>query len=113
MVRSMLKTKSLPKELWAEAVNWSVYLLNMCPTKTVKDVTPEEAWSKKKPDVRYLKVFGCVAYAHVPDQMRKKLDDKGEVRIFVGQSNVSKVYRIYNPKIGKMIISRDVVFAED
>ena len=113
MVRSMLKTKSLPKELWAEAVNWSVYILNRCPTKTVKNMTPEEAWSGQKPDVRDLKVFGCVAYAHVPDKKRKKLDDKSEVCVFIGKSSISKAYKLFDPKTGKVVISRDVIFAED
>ncbi|MCI29805.1 retrovirus-related pol polyprotein from transposon TNT 1-94 [Trifolium medium] len=31
-----------------------------------------------------LKVFGSIAYRHVPDQLRKKLNDKGQQMIFVG-----------------------------
>lgn len=37
---------------------------------------PNEAWSNQKPEVGHLKIFGCIAYAHVTDQTRKKLDDK-------------------------------------
>ena len=113
MVRSMLKTKSLPKVFWAKAVNWCAHILNMCPTKSVKNITPEEAWSGYKPNASHLKIFGCIAYAHIPDEKRKKLDDKGETCIFVGYSNDSKAYRLYNPRSQKLIISRDVVFAED
>jgi len=40
--------------------------------------TPQEAWSGYKPIVSHLKVFGSVAYAHVPDQRRAKLDDKSK-----------------------------------
>lgn len=36
MVRGMLKNKYLPKSYWAEAVTTAVYLLNKCPTKSVK-----------------------------------------------------------------------------
>src|ERR1044072_2337374 len=78
MVRSMLYCKKLPKSFWAEAVACAVYLLNRCPVKSVRGKTPEEAWSGKRPNLSHLKVFGCVAYAHVPDQLRKKLDDKAE-----------------------------------
>ena len=58
------------------------------------------------------RVFGCIAYAHVPDQLRKKLDDKGEKCIFIGYSTDSKAYKLYNPETKKVIISRDVTFDE-
>lgn len=37
-----------------------------------------------KPNISHLRVFGSLAYRHVPDQLRKKLDDKGEQMILVG-----------------------------
>ncbi|XP_074353008.1 uncharacterized protein LOC141692171 [Apium graveolens] len=76
MARSMVKAKHIPRTFWAEAVLCAVYLLNRCPTKSVRNKTPNEAWSGSKPSVGHLRIFGCIAYAHVPDQKRKKLDDK-------------------------------------
>ena len=108
MVRSILKVKHLPNEYWAEAVNRAVYILNRCPTKVVMNKVSEEAWSGKKQFVTHMKVFGCVAYAHVPDRLRKKLDNKGEKCISVGYSDDSKEYKLYNPSTKKFIISRDV-----
>ncbi|KAL8135853.1 hypothetical protein AgCh_010456 [Apium graveolens] len=78
MARSMVKAKHLPRTFWAEAVQCAVYLLNRCPTKSVRNKTPNEAWSGSKPSVGHLRIFGYIAYAHIPDQKRKKLDDKGE-----------------------------------
>ena len=49
MVCSMLSNKNIPKIFWLEAVNWTVYVLNMCPTLANKDVTPEEAWKGVRP----------------------------------------------------------------
>ncbi|XP_072076479.1 uncharacterized protein [Arachis hypogaea] len=83
-----------------------------CLTKIVRDKTPEEAWSGKRPSIHHFRIFGCIAYAHVPDQLRKKLDDKGEKYIFIGYSTDSKAYKLYNPKTKKVIISRDVTFDE-
>ena len=60
-----------------------------------------------------MRVFGCVAYAHVPDQLRKKLDSKGEKCVFVGYCDESKAYKLYNPSTKKLIVSRDVQFIED
>ncbi|KAJ8620898.1 hypothetical protein MRB53_029427 [Persea americana] len=76
-------------------------------------MTLEEAWSGRKPSVDHFKVFGCIAYAHIPDQKRTKLDDKGAKCIFLGVSEHSKAYKLFNPIIEKVITSRDVVFDEE
>ncbi|GMI71530.1 hypothetical protein HRI_000822300 [Hibiscus trionum] len=75
-------------------------------------MTPNDAWSDKKPGIGHLKIFGCNAYAHVPEQIRKKLDERGEQCIFIGYDERSKAYRLYNPVTKKLIISRDVEFDE-
>ncbi|MCO5559738.1 hypothetical protein L7F22_013340 [Adiantum nelumboides] len=85
---------------------------NMCPTCALKTITPYESWYDKKPSVSYLRVFGCLAYAHIPQQLRGKLDDKAVKCIFVGYSSGSKGYRLYNPATNKIFESRDVIFAE-
>jgi hypothetical protein len=113
MVRTMLKEKKLPKEFWAEAVAYNVYLLNICPTKSVRNMTPQEAWSGEKPTISHLRVFGCVAYAQILKAKRKKLDDHEEKCIFIGSSETSKAYKIYNPITNKDAVSRDVIFSEN
>uniref|UniRef100_A0A2N9GX95 Uncharacterized protein n=1 Tax=Fagus sylvatica TaxID=28930 RepID=A0A2N9GX95_FAGSY len=113
MARSMLKSKKMPKELWAEAVDCAVYLSNRCPTRSVQGKTPQQAWSRKKPTVSHLRVFGSIAYMHVPDQERSKLDDKSEKYVFIGYDPSSKGYKLYNPSTKKVIVSRDVEFDEE
>ena len=112
MVRSMLAGGSIPKNFWPEAVNWSVHILNRSPTFVVQDMTPAETWSGRKPVVNHFKIFGCIAYAHIPDEKRRKLDFKGEKCIFLGVSDQSKAYKLYNPITKRIVISRDVVFDE-
>lgn len=103
MAKSMLHEKGLPKSFWAEAINAAMYLLNRCPTKAAWNQTPIEAWSRTKPLVRHLKVFGCVCYAQVPKEKRRKLDEISEKCIFVGYSAQSQGYRLYSLKTNKMI----------
>ncbi|TXG50951.1 hypothetical protein EZV62_023475 [Acer yangbiense] len=43
---------------------------------------------------------------------RKKLDDKAEKCIFIGYSQVTKGYKLYNPVTEKVIVSRDITFDE-
>jgi len=72
MARIMLSYKQLSNEYWAEAVACSIYLLNRSPTVSVKNMVSEEAWSGTKTGVAHIRVFGSVAFAHVPTELRKK-----------------------------------------
>jgi transposase InsO family protein len=113
MARSLLKEKSLSNTFWAEAVACSAYLLNRSPTTKLKMKVPQEAWSGTKLNVAHLRTFRCIAYAHIPSELRKKLDDRSEKCIFTGYSETSKAYRLYNPISKKLILSRDVKFLEN
>jgi len=104
--------KSMPHHYWAEAVATVVYIMKRTPTVAVHGMTPEEKYSGRKPDLSHLKVFGCIAYVHVPDELRTKLDSKAEKCVFIGYSLEQKGYRCYNPVTRKMRVSRDVVFDE-
>jgi hypothetical protein len=49
-----------------EAVMCANYVLNRCPTKALRVITPYEAWNGRKPMVSHMRIFGCLAYALVP-----------------------------------------------
>ena len=113
MVHCMLSSKKVPKPFWTEAVNWTFYFLNRCPTLAVKNVTPQEAWSGVKPSVEHLQVWGCVAHVHIPEAKRGKLDDKSFPCILLGMSDESKGYRLFDPKTKRIVVSKDVMFEEE
>lgn len=93
----MLYTAKLQKRFWAEAVITAAYILNRSPHFNLEK-TSEEIWSGLRPNVKHLKVFGCVAYSHIPKQQRKKFDKQSEKSIFVGYSETTKGFRLYNHK---------------
>jgi hypothetical protein len=64
----MILAQGLELEFSGEAMNTAVYIKNQCPTKALDSKTPLEVWSGRKPDVSHLRVFGCKAFAHVPDE---------------------------------------------
>ncbi|RDX90417.1 putative mitochondrial protein, partial [Mucuna pruriens] len=74
----------MPKTFWAEAVAWSVHVLNRSPTLVVRNKTTKEAWNIVKPSVKYFRVFGCISHVHVPDAERTKLDDKSLCCVLLG-----------------------------
>ncbi|GJT82606.1 retrovirus-related pol polyprotein from transposon TNT 1-94 [Tanacetum coccineum] len=110
---STLSCKKMPKEFWAEAVDCAVYLLNRCPSKSLDNKTPQEAWNGLKPTVSHLQVSGSIAYVHVLSQRRSKLDDRSEKHVFVGCDKQSKGYKLYNPVTRKVVVSRDVEFKKE
>ena len=81
--RAMLEEKSLPKFYWAEAVRIAVYIQNRIGEK----VSPHELYFGRKPNLLHLRVFGSIAYVHVPKEKRRNLDAKAEKCIFVGYSD--------------------------
>nr|KYP57685.1 Retrovirus-related Pol polyprotein from transposon TNT 1-94 [Cajanus cajan] len=111
MVRNLLTECGVSKYFWPEVINWSVHILNRSLTFFVKNMTPEEAWSGRKPTVDHFRIFGCIAYAHIPDKKRSKLDDKGEKCIFLGVSDQSKAYKLYNHITKKIILLVVMLFS--
>jgi hypothetical protein len=103
----------MPLFLWADACYTTIYLQNRSPHKAVGSMTPEEAFSRKKPEVGHLRIFGCITYSHVPSKKRKMLETMVERGICVGYSWTSKAFRIYLPSLRKIVLRRDVRFEED
>ena len=58
-----------------------VYLINKCPSIALNFKTPEEIWFGHPPSLKQLKVFGCVAYAHI---RQDKLEPRVVKCIFLG-----------------------------
>jgi len=108
----MLNEKNFPNYFWVEAVVTTVYIMKRTPTTIVHGMPPKEKFTSKKPNVSHLRLFGCIAYVHAPNEKRSKLDPKTEKCIFIGYSLEQKRYRFFNPSIWKLQVNRDIVFDE-
>jgi hypothetical protein len=111
-VKALQNFQGLSMFLWGEAAMIAIYVQNISPHRILKDMTPEEAFSSKKPNVENLRIFGCPFYPHIPKDKRNKLEPSGKKGIFVGYSDSSKAYRIYIPEQYKNKINRDITFNE-
>ena len=108
---SVMAHAGLPEKFWAEAVESAAYIRNRMPTTAINgNKVPLEVWSGKKADVSHLKVFGYIAYTHVPDALRNKLDNKAVKFQFVGYSTQSKGYRVLDEKTSQVYTRWDVIF---
>jgi hypothetical protein len=111
-VKSLLNDQGLSMYLWGEATMTAIYVQNKSLHRILKDMTPEEAFSGKKPNVEHVRIFGCPVYFHIPKDKRNKLEPSRKKGIFVGYSESSKAYRIYIPKQHKIEVNRDMTFNE-
>lgn len=84
MIRSMFTLTTLPFSFWDYALESTIYILNMVPTKKV-DKTPYDLCTRKAPNLSYLKVWGCEAY--VKRGSADKLQQRFVKCIFVGYQN--------------------------
>jgi hypothetical protein len=111
-VQHVAYTKAKP-ELWGEVIQTTIHVLNQVGSKTHKGVTTYELWIGRKPSTGYFKTFGCMTYACMPKDLRKKFDPKSVKTIFVGYNSNFKVYNLRYPLKKQIIICRGVLFQEE
>jgi hypothetical protein len=118
MARTMLFGANMPNKLWAQAISTAVYLKNRLPHSSLRgNVTPHEMWFGTKLSLSHLRVFGCAAHVHVPEERRKKYAD-GKVShrsihtYFVGYDKSDAIYEIWNPSNDNIVRARHVIFDE-
>ncbi|UYV63825.1 hypothetical protein LAZ67_2005758 [Cordylochernes scorpioides] len=110
--RFLLIESQLPPKFWAEAMNTYSYIKNRTPHERNNKSTPEELFTRKKPTIKHLKVFGCRAEYWIPKFKRYKFEKITKSGIFVGYSNKRKAFRICDPKNYAITETRDVSFIE-
>ena len=113
---AMLWAVGLTVGFWAAAVKTSVFLINRSPASALPgDITPYEAYFGNKPNLGFLRVWGCRAAAHVPDQLRSKTDwsTKSTECIFIGYSETENLFELWDIEKANIIRKRDVIFWEN
>ena len=110
--RSMLQGAGMHDRYWCFAMAHAAYILN----RTVRDgmaTTPYEALHGSKPDLSNIKIFGCAAYAKVPEDLRHKWSSKARKCVFLGFDQEKIGYRVLDTKTRRAFVSRNVVFDEN
>jgi hypothetical protein len=127
--RAMRAGAKLPQYLWVEIYRCAVYLYNRTPKYIYNWRTPYERLHTfvarrdgvitegRKPYQAHLRVYGCKAFAMTPDALarrnkRQRLNPRAWIGYLVGYQSTN-IYRVWNPKTGRVISTRDVIFNED
>jgi len=100
MARSMMKAKSMP----------AVLILNRAPTMALKGVMLFKARYWHKRSVSFLRMFGCIGHVKKTKPVLTKLEDRSTPMVLLGYEEGTKAYRLYDPRGGKVVFSRDLMF---
>ncbi|KAJ9568535.1 hypothetical protein OSB04_004501 [Centaurea solstitialis] len=110
MVRTMMCHSTLPMSFWGHALETTAHILNRAPTKSVEK-TPYELWKGKKPNMSFLRIWGCEVYVKRPTS--EKLKPKSDKCFFVGYPRTTVGYYFYNPEENKVFVARNGKFLEE
>ncbi|KAJ9540834.1 LOW QUALITY PROTEIN: hypothetical protein OSB04_027340 [Centaurea solstitialis] len=73
--------------------------------------TPYELWKGKKPNISFLRIWGCEVYVKRPTS--EKLKPKSDKCFFVGYPRTTVGYYFYNPEENKVFVARNGKFLEE
>ena len=111
--RAMLVHAHLPKVFWGPAILTASHVHNICPHPNDPSITPHEFMRRSKPDIRYLRTFGCDVYGFIPHELRNKLDPRARKGTFIGYADHQKGYILFHTDSGVSKVYRSVVFNEN
>jgi len=111
--RTMMIEAGLATKYWQHAMSTAAHVTNRIPSAANGHRSPYELWTGQLPELGHLRVFGCRAYVHVPDERRRKFDAKAVAGIFLGYATGQKGYVVQDSETGKILTSRDVTFDEN
>ncbi|CAN1335388.1 Retrovirus-related Pol polyprotein from transposon TNT 1-94 [Linum perenne] len=110
LARTMLLDHDTPKKFWAEAVATACYILNRTLIRKILNKTPYELLKQRSPNISYFHPFGCKCFVLNTKDSLGKFDPRSSEAIFLGYSDHSKAFRVFNKTSFKVEESIHVVF---
>jgi hypothetical protein len=109
---ALLSQSGLSLSYWSYALATTSHLINKLPTPLLNMSSPWEQLHQVKPDLSYLKTFGCKCFPLLTPYNTHKLQPKTTSCIFLGYPPTTKGYLCQDPITKRSYISRHVVFNE-
>nr|GFA25792.1 retrotransposon protein, putative, unclassified [Tanacetum cinerariifolium] len=107
--RTMLTFKNLALFLWAEAIATACFIQNRSIIHKRFDKTPYELMNKRKPNIKFFRVFECRCYLHndyedIHESVNVNFDEISEMaskqfNLEPGLSNLNKMGKSSNPSV--------------
>nr|GFB87950.1 retrovirus-related Pol polyprotein from transposon TNT 1-94 [Tanacetum cinerariifolium] len=110
--RTMLSATKIPLFFWDEAITTVCFTQNHSLVIPRHEKTPYQIINDRKPSVKFFHIFGSVCYIVRDGENLEKMKEKDDECIFVGYSNQSKDYRVFNKRTRVIMESIHVNFDE-
>nr|GFA40051.1 hypothetical protein [Tanacetum cinerariifolium] len=110
--RTMISATKVPLFFWAEAIVTACFTQNRSLVIPRHEKTPYHIINDRKPSVKFFHIFGSVCYIVRDGENLEKMKEKGDECIFVGYSNQSRAYRVFNKRTRVIMESIHVNFEE-
>nr|GFA61404.1 hypothetical protein [Tanacetum cinerariifolium] len=110
--RTMLSATKVPLFFWTEAIATACFTQNRFLVIPRHEKTPYHIINDQKPSVKFFYMFGSVCYIVRDGENLDKIKEKGDECIFVGYSNQSRAYRVFNKRTRVIMASIHVNFDE-
>jgi len=113
ITRAPIFQNNLSKLFWNFVVSHVVFLLNKLPNKVLHNKSPYDILYDTSPDLIFIKVFGCEAFASTLTHNRTKLDPWARQSIYLGHRRGIKGSLHYDLYTKEVFLSRNVYFNEN
>nr|GEX26531.1 retrovirus-related Pol polyprotein from transposon TNT 1-94 [Tanacetum cinerariifolium] len=110
--RTMLSIAKVLLFFWAEAIATACFTQNRSLVIPRHEKTPYHIINDQKPSVKFFHIFGSICYIVRDGENLDKMKEKGDECIFVGYSNQSRAYRVFNKRTRVIMESIHVNFDE-
>ena len=74
MARAMLHNKDMARNLWGESINITCHTINKVYFRPDTKKTPYELWKRRKPNVKYFRIFGSTCFILKDREIAGKFD---------------------------------------
>lgn len=102
---------SVPYKFWSEVVSTSCHIFSGCLIRPILKKIPHKLWNYKRPNIEHFHVFRSKYFVHNNGMYNIGSFDPWTVEgIFMGYSNSSRSYRIFNKRTLCIKESVHVVF---
>nr|GEX63646.1 hypothetical protein [Tanacetum cinerariifolium] len=98
-LRTMLTFVNLPSFVWAEAIATACFTENRSIIHKRFDKTPYELINKRKPNIKFFRVFRCRGYLLNDYEDVRKLKEKRDIGVFIMKSSTTNVETSINEKV--------------
>jgi len=113
ITRTLIFQSNLPKLFWNLATFHAVFLLNRLPNKILHNKSPYDILYISSPDLTFIKVFGCEAFASTLAHNRMNLEPRVRRCVYLGHRPGIKDSLLYDLHTREVFLSRNVSFNEN